>query len=182
MKIHNSDSCSVYRGHWKSFSRTFVCLMKNGWKVEQNLQFSDVFELFSFGFCLFLSHFLFPEYANAEQSVTSHQASDVERSNLFSCFYWLDLQTYSVCVDVSQQPLGDNSECWTGPGAQTFQTQTSSCWNPTCVSTCVSMLQTGIESFLLLETSQSKGKMKEKSVSWFSGNVQILCSIINQDE
>lgn len=110
----------------KRTSRTFVCLMKNGWKVEQNLQFSDIFELFSFGFCLFLLHFLFPEYANAEQSVTSHQTSDVERSNLFLCFYWLDLQTYSVCVDVSQQPLGDRAsagQVQTCPGSQTFQTQ-----------------------------------------------------------
>lgn len=106
--------------------------MKNGWKVEQNLQFSDIFELFSFGFCLFVSHFLFPEYANAEQSVTSRQTSDVERSNLFSCFYWLDLQTYSVCVDVSQQPLGDQSagQVQTCPGSQTFQRHKSSCWNP----------------------------------------------------
>lgn len=32
----------------------------------------------------------------------------------------------------------------------------------------VSKLQTGVKSFLLLETSQSKGKMKEKSVCWFS--------------
>lgn len=101
----------------------------------------------------------------------SHTRPGVRRSNLFSCFYWLDLQTYSVCVDVSQQPLGDSRvldrsrlsrvrhfrdrrvPAGTLGGGGDSVTET--------VSKGVSMLQTGIKSFLLLEASQSKERWRK---------------------
>lgn len=128
-----------------------------------------------------MSHFLFPEYAIAEQSVTSQQMWST-----LICFHaftdWIYTRTGFVLV--SQQPLGDTSGCWTGPDMSRVShiSDTGVPAGTLGGDSGTETVQTGTRSFLLLETSQSKGKMKEKSGSWFSGNVQILCSIINQDE
>lgn len=88
------------------------------------------------------------------------------RLDALRCAFTLLLTGLSVCVDVSQQPLGDNRKCWTGPRTSAVRdvSDTEEGDRLTeAVSKRVSMRQTGVKSFLLLETSQSKGTMEEKS-------------------
>lgn len=88
-------------------------------------------------------------------------------THLFT-LYWLNFQTYTVCVDVSQQPLGHDRK---------YPTTVSADWNSqqTCVAAAANKRQ-----ILPVVGNQPVKWKNERKFLVFSGKVQILCSNIKR--